>query len=64
MTYQARKTKIKEKAMRDKIKAYKNILSSHNGEKKVSISELISSYLIIQLAEEKPVNIGELVNEV
>ena len=64
MAHQLRKTSVKEKAMREKIKAYKNILLSHNGEKKVSISELISSYLIIQLAEDKPVHIGGMVNEV
>ena len=62
MAHQLRKTSVKEKAMRDKIKAYKKILQSHKGEEKVSVSELVASYIIIQLAEEKPINlnIGDL----
>ena len=64
MAYRERTSKIKDKALREKVKAYKRLLGSAEGNK-LSVSEVISNYLLIQIAEDKPVNLGGInVNEI
>lgn len=64
MSYRERKSKIKDKALREKVKAYKRLLGSAEGNK-LSVSEVLANYLLIQIAEDKPINLGGInVNEI
>jgi len=57
-----KKVPIDERANRRKVSAYKKILAMSEGEEG-SIVQLLSNYVIVQLAENKPINLGGIMND-